>query len=437
MATSSARADVVVSTIDFNSQTPQGMLRLVDETGIRLTAADVNPGAVAPFGPFGPTDVTVGPNGDIYVADGFAATIFRFDGETGDPVPSTFPQTPDGVFTSYFSQPAGLTFSSLTFGPDGRLYVVDSLDANDSDEVATPGVRVYDPNTGLQVDTLMDDLGSVPPPAFLAALTFTPTGNLLVSDTFGSSVYNIDITTTPGSEVVTQLITGGDVDINNDETPDPFFPAGMAVDSAGDIYVANLGANSILKFDSTGGGSELVTIVKDGVPAEPNSLTGIPSHNPSDIVFDRDGNLLIAVLGDQNVLDGEGNPQATAGAILRYSTDGTLLQTVADGLLPTSGIALSVDFLPGDFNGDGGVDVVDYSLWEASFGESVTPTLDADANGDGMVDLLDYTLWRDTLGASGVVGDLNAGDANVPEPTSLLLATLGVAAWLCQPLRRV
>jgi len=413
------------------------MLRLVDETGTRLTSADVNPGAVSPFGPFGPTDVTVGPDGDIYVADGFAATIFRFDGETGAPVPSTFPQTPDGVFTSYFSQPAGLTFSSLAFGPDGRLYVVDSLDANDADEVATPGVRVYDPNTGLQVDTLMDDLGSVPPPAFLAALTFTPTGNLLVSDTFGSSVYNIDISTTPGSEVVTQLITGGDVDIDNDETPDPFFPAGMVVDSSGTIYVANLGANSILKFDSAGDGSELVTIVKDGVPADVNSLTGIPSHNPSDIVLDRDGNLLVAVLGDQNVLDGEGNPQPTSGAILRYSTDGTLLQTVADGLLPTSGIAVSVDLLPGDFNGDGGVDSLDYDQWKASFGESVSPTLGADANGDGNIDLSDYTLWRDSLAASGVLGDLNAGDANVPEPSSILLVTLCVGVWLGRPSRRV
>lgn len=70
------------------------------------------------------------------------------------------------------------------------------------------------------------------------------------------------------------------------------------------------------------------------------------------------------------------------------------------------------------------------------------PTLDGDFNGDGAVDAIDYTVWRDGLGSAYTDGDYliwkanfgstlpgsgAASSASVPEPTSILLFLLSAS----------
>jgi glucose/arabinose dehydrogenase len=74
----------------------------------------------------------------------------------------------------------------------------------------------------------------------------------------------------------------------------------------------------------------------------------------------------------------------------------------------------------GDYNLDGVVDAVDYTVWRNHFG---TDFEDADGDNSGTVDAGDYTVWKDNYGAS--VHDLGAGSgglSNVPEPCAILLA---------------
>lgn len=52
----------------------------------------------------------------------------------------------------------------------------------------------------------------------------------------------------------------------------------------------------------------------------------------------------------------------------------------------------------GDFDYDGDVDLLDYSIFQANFGKAdFYPATDMDGN--GMVDLEDFFLWADNLGA--------------------------------------
>lgn len=74
---------------------------------------------------------------------------------------------------------------------------------------------------------------------------------------------------------------------------------------------------------------------------------------------------------------------------------------------------------PGDYNGDGVVDALDYAVWTSQFGSN---RYDADGNGDGRVNLADYTVWRNHLAAS-MLPILHS--LNVPEPATAAL--LGVA----------
>lgn len=55
--------------------------------------------------------------------------------------------------------------------------------------------------------------------------------------------------------------------------------------------------------------------------------------------------------------------------------------------------------LPGNFNGDSVVDILDFNRWRNEF-TKVAATLTADANGDGKVDLIDFSFWRNAFGTT-------------------------------------
>ncbi|WP_442482424.1 LamG-like jellyroll fold domain-containing protein [Aeoliella sp. SH292] len=78
--------------------------------------------------------------------------------------------------------------------------------------------------------------------------------------------------------------------------------------------------------------------------------------------------------------------------------------------------------LIGDYNGDGFVNLADYTVWRDTLG-ATGAGLAADANGDQIVDGLDYGLWKSNFGrSSGSVSAL-AGNA-VPEPSTMLMTGL-------------
>jgi T5SS/PEP-CTERM-associated repeat protein len=85
------------------------------------------------------------------------------------------------------------------------------------------------------------------------------------------------------------------------------------------------------------------------------------------------------------------------------------------------------------FNGDGFVDALDLAVWQMNVGIIGGATgAQGDADGDGDVDGDDFLLWQQTIGpvpgggaGSGAGGQLVAG---VPEPSSLLLVTIGSLA---------
>lgn len=86
---------------------------------------------------------------------------------------------------------------------------------------------------------------------------------------------------------------------------------------------------------------------------------------------------------------------------------------------------------PGDGNGDGKVDGLDYLIWAGNFGDD--PADDppgspdnGDFNNDGKVDGLDYLTWAGNFG-------MGPNDASaVPEPASALLLCLGACMFVAR-----
>ena len=92
-------------------------------------------------------------------------------------------------------------------------------------------------------------------------------------------------------------------------------------------------------------------------------------------------------------------------------------QLLVDGTLSISDTAF---VLAGDFNGDGTVDLADYTLWRNNLG-SVDSVLAAGSttDGSGYVDAGDFLTWKANLGTTSPV--INQSIAAVPEPSTLLL----------------
>ncbi len=80
--------------------------------------------------------------------------------------------------------------------------------------------------------------------------------------------------------------------------------------------------------------------------------------------------------------------------------------------------------VPGDYNNNGTVDTADYTVWQDTMGQNVTPGTGADGVPDGIISVLDYTFWKTRCGNTSGTGSTSA----VPEPASLVLLML-VGLW--------
>lgn len=431
LVTSAARADIVISTFDPVNAFGSGILRIDEETGTLLSAASISEPTA---GIDNLTNIAVGPDGNIYVTDTELAKVLYFDGVTGTPLPSPLMGESAGVFATR-AEPINdevptQTMTSLVFGPQGGAYAGDLFVVHQD----LGQVQVYDGTSGLLKGTLFDQLPQeLAAPVTLSSAAFTPGGDLLVSDFSGGRIYEVDISGGLDAEVTTELVAAQQGVIPVGESFELFFPAGMAVDSSGDVYVANIFGNNIIKLDSEGANAEVVLTIGPE-PTEPNFFNPSlpPSNFPVDLLLESDDSLLVAVLGQKNTFDSNSMPQATEGRVLRVdlSQAAPTVQTLIQDLLPVTSIALIDDLLPGDYDGNGVVDANDYEEWKAQFGANVIPGRGADGNADGTVDVSDYTIWRDSLGATALAPPAAITSA-VPETGTLGLLAVALTLAGC------
>ena len=129
-----------------------------------------------------PQGITIGPDGNVFVADAHSLAVYRYDGTTGASLPS--PGNTGAIFVSPGSggmvQPLG-----VAFGPDNNLYVTDRGTADGT----TGAVRRYGGTTGAPVGTGLFANGNglgVP-----SSLVFGPDGHLYVSNDTGNTSNSI------------------------------------------------------------------------------------------------------------------------------------------------------------------------------------------------------------------------------------------------------
>jgi Tol biopolymer transport system component len=177
-----------------------------------------------------------------------------------------------------------------------------------------------------------------------------------------------------------------------------------------------------------------------------------PGSSPGTISFD--GELVLGSVATTLMELAGANPgeydQIIVGGEL--SLDGQLMVQLIDGYVPSDGDSFDIfDFglLAGDFQQYDLPPLPDDLLWNitglAAEGilaiETAVTTLAGDFNNDGTVDAADYTLWRDGDSPDSTTADYalwknhfgqsaasGSGADHIPEPTTLLLALLALAA---------
>jgi len=274
----------------------QGSVSIYDESTGTLTPDFIT-------GLSEPSKILIGPDKNIYIANqtSFSTTndtSYTVSVYTPDGQPVNNGTIVDGIYgdlSAMFGAPAGLAFDA-----DGKLYVPDNANNN---------IYVFDGTSTAPVETLTIDANGG---AGLGGVAFDSSGTLYVSSFGSNEVYTYD-----GSTFST-LVTAGSGGL--------FSPAGLTVASDGTVYVAGLGSNAVLSYDSSG--SPLGAFAIDpstGFTVDMDD-SFFPTNAPADVVFDPDGNLLVALLGSTNPSEFLDFPK---GGLLRYNFDTQEYEVVA------------------------------------------------------------------------------------------------------------
>ena len=243
-------------------------------------------GAAARFDhPYG---VAVDGNGNVYVADTMNHTIRKV--------------TPAGVVSTFAGTAAvagttdGTGAAARFYGPqgvavdgNGNVYVADT--GNDTIRKVTPAAVVSTLAGSPRVPGSADGTGGAARFNFPASVAADGSGNVYVADTNNQTIRKV----TPAAVVSTLAGTAGVLgDYDGTGAAASFtFPLGVAVDGAGNVYVADSGNNTIRKVTPAG----VVTTLAGRAPIEgwrDGTGDGARFDSPLGVAADGSGNVYVA-----------------------------------------------------------------------------------------------------------------------------------------------
>jgi uncharacterized protein (TIGR03437 family) len=289
----------------------QAVINTVAGNGTQVFSGDGGPATKAGIGI--PPDAAADGAGNIYIVDRSNNRIRKVD--TSGTI-STFA----GNGAMDYTGDGGPATSAALFLPTaialdgaGTVYIADGPN----------GLRKIDKNGMINsVPVISSFLSRIASPG---GMTVDSAGNLYVSDLNGSAIYKLD------KAGVLTIVAGGSFGFSGDGGPATnaklYFPAGVAVDSAGNIYFADKGNNRVRKVDTKGiittfAGTGTAGYSGDGGPAISAKLGLNLTAAYQGVAVDSAGNVYIADPANSRIR--MVNP---AGIISTFAGNGTPFAT--------------------------------------------------------------------------------------------------------------
>jgi sugar lactone lactonase YvrE len=293
---------------------PNGALTVVAGNGIGGFSGDGGPATSASLdGPYG---VAVDAAGNLYIADSWNGRIRKVSGGTITTIAGngTDGFSGDGgpASSASFSDPAGIAVDSA-----GNLYVADTynhrirkVSGGTITTVAGNGIESFSGDGGPATSASLDRPFGV---------AVDSAGNLYMADTFNSRIRKVS-----GGTITT--VAGGGNGALGDGGPATSaslaWPQGVAVDSSGNLYIADTNYDFIRKVSggtiTTVAGNNIWGYSGDGGPATSASL-----NFPYGVAVDSAGNVYIADWQNNRIRKVSGGTITTVAGngFYRYSGD--------------------------------------------------------------------------------------------------------------------
>jgi hypothetical protein len=242
-----------------------------------------------------PQGIAADSAGNVYVADTGNATVRKITssgvvttlaGSAGSPgnVDATGP-------TARFSSPYGIAVDGA-----GTVYVVDS-NVNIVRKITAAGVVTTLAGTFGQIG-LVDGTGAAARFAVPFDIAVDTAGNLYICDHGNHAIRKV----TPAGVVTTLAGSGLPGKVDGTGSAALFkFPAGISVDTAGYVYVADTDNQVIRKISPAG---VVTTIAGSGIGSADGVGTLATFNNPKDIAVDTSGNVYVVDRGNHTIRKG-------------------------------------------------------------------------------------------------------------------------------------